>query len=83
MVGIEADVQTLVERLASKNFRRFRIDVFHFVEVGIVGFDGELRRKVFGIGLNKTGTSSLKLAMEHLGYRTSGSNKALLREVRR
>ena len=44
---------------------------------------GELRRKVFGIGLNKTGTSSLKLAMEHLGYRTSGSNKALLREVRR
>jgi len=43
----------------------------------------ELRRKVFGIGLNKTGTTSLKLAMDHLGYRTSGSNKALLRQVRR
>jgi hypothetical protein len=43
---------------------------------------GELRRKVFGIGLNKTGTSSLKFAMDFLGYRTTGSNKALLREVR-
>ena len=42
-----------------------------------------LQRKVFGIGLNKTGTTSLKLAMEYLGYRTSGSNKALLREVRK
>jgi hypothetical protein len=29
-----------------------------------------MRLKVFGIGLSKTGTSSLALALEHLGYRT-------------
>jgi len=38
--------------------------------------------KVFGIGLSKTGTSSLKLALETLGYRVSGSNRALLGRVR-
>ncbi len=42
-----------------------------------------LRPKVFCVGLNKTGTSSMKFAMERLGYRVTGSNKRLLREVRR
>ena len=32
--------------------------------------------KVFGIGFHKTGTSSLGLALEHLGYRVSGANGA-------
>lgn len=44
---------------------------------------GQVRPKVFGIGLNKTGTSSLRFAMLRLGYTVTGSNKALLREVRR
>jgi Sulfotransferase domain len=38
--------------------------------------------KVFGIGLNKTGTSSLRIALETLGYRVSGPNKKLLKQVR-
>jgi len=45
--------------------------------------EADLRPKVFGIGLNKTGTSSLKMAMGMLGYHTTGSNKQLLRAVRR
>jgi len=31
-----------------------------------------LRQKVFGIGFHKTGTTSLKHALEHLGYRVTG-----------
>ena len=41
------------------------------------------RAKVFAIGLNKTGTTSLKLALEILGYRTSPNSKALMRRIRR
>src|SRR3990170_494423 len=41
-----------------------------------------MREKVFGIGLSKTGTSSLGCALEALGYRVSGPNKALLKQVR-
>src|SRR5690606_37291517 len=37
----------------------------------------------FGIGLNKTGTSSLRAALEHLGYRVCGPRKDLLRAIRR
>jgi hypothetical protein len=32
------------------------------------------RPKVFGIGFHKTGTSSLGLALKHLGYRVGGPN---------
>ncbi|MGB8622121.1 MAG: sulfotransferase family protein [Paracoccaceae bacterium] len=32
------------------------------------------RDKVFGIGFHKTGTSSLKRALRHLGYRVTGPN---------
>lgn len=39
--------------------------------------------KVFGVGLSKTGTSSLRTALEILGYRVSGPNKRLLRRLRR
>lgn len=39
--------------------------------------------KVFGVGLSKTGTSSLRTALEVLGYRVSGPNKRLLRRLRR
>ncbi|HZJ11633.1 MAG TPA: sulfotransferase [Methyloceanibacter sp.] len=39
--------------------------------------------KVFGIGLSKTGTSSLQGALEVLGYRVSGPNRRpLLKQVR-
>jgi Sulfotransferase domain len=42
-----------------------------------------MRSKVFGIGLSKTGTSSLQAALEILGYRVSGPNrKPLLKQVR-
>jgi len=41
-----------------------------------------VRSKVFGIGLNKTGTTSLKRALEHLGYRVCGNSKALMRLIR-
>lgn len=40
------------------------------------------KHKVFCIGLNKTGTSSMHRALEHLGYRVSGPDKDLLRNVR-
>lgn len=39
--------------------------------------------KVFGIGLNKTGTSSLRVALEHLGYRVCGPRKDLLKAIRK
>lgn len=35
--------------------------------------------KVFGIGLNKTGTTSLGACLERLGYRTKGCSKKLTR----
>lgn len=34
----------------------------------------ELGPKVFGIGFHKTGTTSLRLALEELGYRVTGPN---------
>ena len=37
--------------------------------------------KVFGIGLNKTGTSSLKVALRRLGYDHSPRRNALLRDM--
>jgi hypothetical protein len=48
------------------------------------GLTGEgMPAKVFGIGLSKTGTSSLQAALEVLGYRVSGPNrKPLLKQVR-
>src|SRR5690606_5732251 len=45
--------------------------------------DLTVRTKVFGIGLNKTGTSSLRAALEHLGYRVCGPRKHLLKAMRR
>jgi hypothetical protein len=36
------------------------------------------RRKVFGIGFNKTGTSSLGAALRHLGYRHVSHSSAML-----
>lgn len=39
------------------------------------------RGKIFGVGLNKTGTSSLKVALEALGYKVAGPNKALHRAL--
>ena len=42
-----------------------------------------MQLKVFGIGLSKTGTSSLQGALEILGYRAAGANrKPLLRQLR-
>lgn len=41
------------------------------------------RAKVFGIGLNKTGTSSLRVALELLGYRVCGPRKDLLKAMRK
>lgn len=41
-----------------------------------------MRPKLFGIGLSKTGTSSLREALVLLGYRVLGPSKRLLREVR-
>lgn len=41
------------------------------------------RFKVVGVGLSKTGTSSLKVMLQHLGYRTCGPRKDLLFQVRR
>lgn len=37
--------------------------------------------KVFGVGLHKSGTSSLKIALEALGYRVCGPDRKLLRAV--
>jgi hypothetical protein len=34
-----------------------------------------MRRKVFGIGFHKTGTTSLAKALVHLGYRVTGPNR--------
>ena len=42
-----------------------------------------VRTKIFGIGLNKTGTSSLRVALEHLGFRVCGPRKHLLKAMRR
>ncbi len=39
------------------------------------------RPKIFGIGLNKTGTTTLSKCGEILGYRCTGCNKKLLRDV--
>lgn len=39
--------------------------------------------KVFGIGLNKTGTSSLKAALQTLGYRVCGPRRDLLTDFRK
>lgn len=39
--------------------------------------------KVFGVGLQKTGTTTLKYALELLGYKVSGPNWKLLREVQK
>ena len=44
--------------------------------VGIRGF------RIFGIGLNKTGTSTLGSCGEMLGYRVKGCDKELLQDVR-
>lgn len=33
-----------------------------------------MKRKVFGIGFHKTGTTTLKVALEMLGYRVTGAN---------
>jgi hypothetical protein len=41
------------------------------------------RPKLFGIGLNKTGTSSLRLALEVFGYRVCGPRRELLKAYRR
>lgn len=38
--------------------------------------------KVFGLGLSKTGTSSLRVALQQLGYSVAPPNKALLRRLR-
>ena len=40
------------------------------------------RAKVFGIGLNKTGTTTLGLCMQRLGYRHSSFDLRLLEQVR-
>lgn len=40
-------------------------------------------RKVFGIGMNKTGTTTLKVCLEHLGYTVCGPDLELLRCVDR
>lgn len=37
--------------------------------------------KVFGIGLNKTGTTTLGLCLQHLGYRHTSSNLELTKRV--
>jgi hypothetical protein len=37
-------------------------------------WDGTLPPKIFGIGFHKTGTKSLKAALEELGYRVTGPN---------
>lgn len=42
-----------------------------------------MRRKVFGIGLNKTGTTSLGVCLRQLGYRHSSFNLSLLEQVSR
>lgn len=39
--------------------------------------------KLFGLGLNKTGTSSLRRALETLDYRVCGPRRDLLRAMRR
>lgn len=39
--------------------------------------------KVFGVGLHKSGTSSLRIALEELGYRVCGPNRQLLRAIRK
>jgi hypothetical protein len=41
------------------------------------------RPKLFGIGLNKTGTSSLRSALEFFGYRVCGPRRNLLKALRR
>jgi hypothetical protein len=40
-------------------------------------------RKVFGIGMNKTGTTTLKACLEQLGYTVCGPDLELLRYVNR
>ncbi|AKH42832.1 hypothetical protein FHS61_000605 [Altererythrobacter atlanticus] len=46
------------------------------------GQTGVARRKVFGVGLNKTGTTSLAACMEKLGYRHMGYRLDLLKAYR-
>lgn len=41
------------------------------------------KQKIFGVGLNKTGTSSLKAALQHFGYRVCGPRRHLLHEIAR
>lgn len=43
----------------------------------------EPRRKIFGIGLNKTGTSTLGAALAILGYRVKGRDRAISLDARR
>lgn len=38
-----------------------------------------MRQKVFIIGFQKTGTTSLEHALEHLGYRVYGGDKNLMK----
>lgn len=38
-------------------------------------------QKVFGVGLSRTGTTSLQFALKHLGYRHRGSCGRMLRKV--
>jgi hypothetical protein len=38
--------------------------------------------KVFGIGLNKTGTTTLGVCLEKLGYRTEGFDETLIKHVK-
>jgi hypothetical protein len=40
----------------------------------VAKMEGMLHSKVFGIGFHKTGTTSLKAALEILGYRVTGPN---------
>jgi len=43
--------------------------------------EATMGHKVFGIGLNKTGTTTLGKCGEILGYRCTGGNRALLEDV--
>lgn len=38
------------------------------------------RVKLFGIGLNKTGTTSLRLALQHLGFRHHAPDRGLMKD---
>ncbi len=42
-----------------------------------------IKRKVFGLGLNKTGTTTLRIALERLGYQSGGHQGKLMQAYRR